>query len=256
MDLRVVSFNIRCCDDGDGHSIPERAPRLAAVLGPLGADVMGLQEYRPEWGPFLQEYFGGNYGMYNRYRCTSGAELPESTPILWRKDRFVCRETGCFWLSDTPEKESKGWDELYDCHRICVYAILEDKNTGEAVTFMNTHFGFGDNGQVKSVELVHRYSRQISDHPTVIVGDFNMEPDRPGYQRMAELFTDANEATVRDRGCTFHGYQPDGSHVEHIDYCFMGPGVQAQDFRILRDTVDGKYPSDHYGLFAKVETTE
>ena len=88
----------------------------------------------------------------------------------------------------------------------------------------------------------------------MIVGDFNMEPDRPGYQRMAELFTDANEATVQDRGCTFHGYQPDGSYVEHIDYCFMGPGVQAQDFRILRDTTDGKYPSDHYGLYIYVST--
>ena len=45
MKLNVISFNIRYCDDKDGHSISERAPRLAKVCLPLDADVIGFQEY-------------------------------------------------------------------------------------------------------------------------------------------------------------------------------------------------------------------
>ena len=35
MHLKIVSFNIRCCDDKDGHSIPERAPRLHAAIAKI-----------------------------------------------------------------------------------------------------------------------------------------------------------------------------------------------------------------------------
>ena len=32
MQLKLLSFNIRCTNDPDGHSIPERAPRVAEIL--------------------------------------------------------------------------------------------------------------------------------------------------------------------------------------------------------------------------------
>ena len=60
MKLRVVSFNIRCCDDPNGHSIAERAPRLDAVVSPLDADLIGLQESTPIWMEYIEKYFGDN----------------------------------------------------------------------------------------------------------------------------------------------------------------------------------------------------
>ena len=32
MELNAVSFNIRCCDDKNGNSIEERAPRLNKII--------------------------------------------------------------------------------------------------------------------------------------------------------------------------------------------------------------------------------
>ena len=49
MELKVVSFNIRCCDDKDGHSIAERAPRLKSILHSVDADLIGFQECRHDW---------------------------------------------------------------------------------------------------------------------------------------------------------------------------------------------------------------
>lgn len=49
MKLNVISFNIRCCDDENGYSIKERAPRLNKVISNYDVDVIGFQEFSPEW---------------------------------------------------------------------------------------------------------------------------------------------------------------------------------------------------------------
>lgn len=248
MKLSVISFNIRYCDDPDGNSIPERAPRLGTVTDRYAPDILCFQECSPRWAPFLEELYGRDYHITIRYRSQ---EDPEGCPILWRKNRFELLDEGLFWLSDTPDTESRGWDALFNCYRICAYTILREKESGKAFTVMNTHFGFGDAGQISSVELIHSRSRTISPYPTFITGDFNMRPNSPGYGAMARYFTDAN--TSGDWGATCHGYHPESCEPEHIDYCFTDSRVKALSHQILRDAVDGKYPSDHFGLFLTLE---
>ena len=254
MQLKVISFNIRCCDDANGYSIPERAPRLKKILSDLNADLIGFQEWRPAWEEHIIKYFGEDYVIFNKIRSE---EDNESSPLLWRKDKFECIKTGYFWLSDTPEVESKGWDEIYDCYRMCVYAILRDIKTDKTFTFMNTHFGFGDKGQVSSVQLIYDYSKKISDFPTIIVGDFNMTPHSVAYKKMTEFFTDINAVTIKDMRTTFHDYAPEKfvseDVKEHIDYCFISEDINPIMHRIIDETVDGKFPSDHYGLENIVE---
>lgn len=250
MEISVISFNIRCCDDPDGNSIEERAPRLNAVTSLYDADVIGFQEYRPAWEPYINTYYSQKYDMFNKYRSK---EIDvESSPILWRKDKFECIKTGYFWLSDTPEIESRGWDERYNCFRMCVYVILKDKETGKQFTFMNTHFGFGDKGQVDSVNLIYEYSKKISSYPTFIIGDFNMTPVSKGYAAMTEKFIDVNAVTVKDLRTTYHGYHPEKNNNEHIDYCFIDENIAPISLKMIDDLVDGKYPSDHYGLHIKL----
>ena len=245
MHLKVISFNIRSCDDKDGHSIPERAPRLHAAIAPRNPDLIGLQEYRPAWEAHIEKYFGEEYEIFNKYRST---ESPESAPILWKRGQFACLDKGYFWLSDTPEIESRGWDERYNCHRICEWVILEHKETGKRFTFMNTHYGFGDNGQIKSSELIAARCKQISALPTFLTGDFNMRPNAPGYAAICKYFTDVNAATRNDLSSTFHAYHPETRPDSHIDFCFVNDLVTPVDQKIIKDTFDGKYPSDHYGL--------
>ena len=120
-------------------------------------------------------------------------------------------------------------------------------------TFMNTHFGFGDNCQTKSAQLIYDYSKQISDYPTIIVGDFNMTPKTAGYAAMTKNFVDVNAATVKDMRSTYHGYKPEGIVDMHIDYCFINDKVTPVNRRLIDASFDGKFPSDHYGLYMEVE---
>lgn len=247
MELKIISFNIRCCDDKDGNSIAERAPRLAEITGKYDADIIGFQEYTVPWEKEIEKFYP-EYEMFSKYRSVN--EL-EAAPILWKKGMFECLKTGYFWLSDTPEVESRGWDELYNCWRMCEYVILKHIESGKVFTYMNTHYGFGDKGQTASSALLYEYSRKISQNPTFITGDFNMRPDSCGYAEMVKHFTDVNSVTANDRRTTYHGYGVVDN--QHIDYCFINDKIKPISLKIIDETVDGKYPTDHYGLFVKLD---
>ena len=247
MKLKVISFNIRYGDDKDGNSVVERAPRLAKITSKYDADVIGFQEYTVPWEKEIEKYYP-EYEIFNKYRSVN--EL-EGAPILWKKDKFDLLDTGYFWLSDTPEVESRGWDELYHCWRMCQYVILKHKESGKVFTYMNTHYGFGDNGQTKSSKLIYEYSKKISTNPTFVTGDFNMRPDSLGYAEMIKRFTDVNAVTVNDRRTTYHGY---GTVDDaHIDYCFIDDKIKPISLKIIDETVDGMFPTDHYGLFIELD---
>lgn len=250
MILKVISFNIRCCDDENGHSVAERAPRLKIITDAYDADIMGFQEYTPVWEEHVAAQFGDRYDMFNKYRATTG--WIESPPILWKKEKFECVKSGYFWLSDTPEVESRGWDSLPH-NRICLYVILKDKASGESFVAMNTHYGFGDDCQVKSSALITEYAKRISDLPTFITGDFNMIPTSAGYAEMVKSFTDVNEETARDMRSTYHGYDLDKVRNEHIDYCFINGKIKPLSQKIIDETVDEKFPTDHFGIYSEIE---
>lgn len=250
MNLNIISFNIRYCDDKEGNTIFERAPRLKEVTLPKYADIICFQEYTPLWEKHIERIYGEKYAIFNRYRSVSSLE---GVPILWKRDKFELLKSGYFWLSDTPEIESRGWDELYHCYRICLYVILKEKKSGKEFTVINTHFGFGDKGQSDSARLIFEYSQKISGNPTFITGDFNMHPEDLGYCEMVKHFDDANMLTKKDLSTTYHGYCPEKITDEHIDYCFIDKNIKAVDVSLIDEKVDGAFPSDHYGLFIELD---
>ncbi len=248
MTVKAVSFNIRYKSDADGHSVSERAPRIEAVTGDFGADIIGFQEYTPAWEGEIRSRYGDVYEMLVKYRDDS--EDIEASPILWRKDRFQLLETEHFWLSDTPEVKSRGWDTDCTCYRMCVAAVLRERQTGAEFAVMNTHFGLSHACHGKSAELILSRAAKYADLPLILLGDFNTEPSEAAYIRLAEAFTDVNAVTVNDTGETYHGY---GRERERIDYIFVNGHVTPVSFFVDRRKFGEKYASDHYALCAELE---
>ena len=250
MQIKVISFNIRCKDDENGNSVLERAPRLATVTAPYDADVIGFQEYTPFWEEHIERLFYGKYEFFNKYRTNTGWR--ESAPILWKKEKFDCLKRGYFWLSDTPEIMSGGWDDLPH-NRICLYVVLQEKQSGKIFTFMNTHLGFGEENQVKSVRLIQEYSKKISSYPTFVTGDFNLTPSSKPYAEMVKKMLDVNGLTANDRRSTFHNYDLQKDYDAHINYCFVDENIKPVRFKIIDELVDNQFPSDHFGIFAVLD---
>lgn len=247
--MKVISFNIRCCDDKDGHSIDERAPRLKALLYEQVADVIGFQEVTPPWMRHISNDYGEKYEIYNKYRDT---EKREGCTILWKKDKYELIDQGCFWFSDTPWVSSMGGDTVCHCKRICTWVILSEKDSLKRFALFNMHFGFGDSYQLDSVELLHKTAVTVGEKNTLMLGDFNFGPGSVAYQRAAEYFDDANALLENDQRSTYHGY---GTCADaRIDHLFlMRGGARPTAYKLLAQSYCGKYPSDHYGIMFNIE---
>ena len=230
------------------------------VMFQTGNDADDLGDFQPHLTDYLNEGYDRLMMAYVREHIGGDGDYPElghdkSQPELpeWLHRAIADYATWLVYRNGSAEKQSRGWDERYNCYRICEYVILRERKSGKTFTFMNTHFGFGDKGQVASAKLIYDYSRRISAHPTFVTGDFNMLPDSPGYQQMAALFTDVNAATRNDLSQTYHAYQPETRPLAHIDYCFVDSQIKPLDQKTIRTTVDGKYPSDHFGTYIELE---
>ena len=79
-----------------------------------------------------------------------------------------------------------------------------------------------------------------------------MTPDSVGYAEMVKNFADVNACTANDLSTTYHNYQPETVN-EHIDYCFIDNSIIPLNQTIITDTAEGKYPSDHFGLFVELD---
>lgn len=248
--IKLITFNIKCGGTGE-YAIDHRAPLLKTVLDRYDADLIGFQEATPNWMEHLEKDLGEEYELFNKYRA--GFSL-ESTPIAWRKSRFDCLDKGYFWLSDTPDVESGGWDN-YGCYRICMWVKLLDKKEGKTLTFFNTHYGFGDDNQLKSGKLLLDHFKALNVDCGFVTADFNMYPSSPGYKYLTAQLVDANAATVNDMRTTFHGYAPEKrAHLQPIDFCFVTPEtVVPLTAKRIDDLVNGEFPSDHFGFYFELE---
>ncbi|MBQ7095536.1 MAG: endonuclease/exonuclease/phosphatase family protein [Clostridia bacterium] len=242
--LKVISYNIRYTNDKNGHSIKERAPRLKKVLEKYDADLLGIQEFTPKWEKHLP-LFEEQYDYVLNYRSS---EDVEAAPIFWKRSKFKLLDHGLFWLSETPEQESRGWGAKH--WRICQWVKLENRQSGSAFYFLNTHFDFEDAPQVGSARLlIEKAQTDFKDAPVIITGDFNMERQSEGYYFMSRYFTDVNMATEQSNIGTYTGY---GETSELIDYTFISQeGIKPLTYRVMTEMFDGKYVSDHYGIYTE-----
>ncbi|MBQ8894488.1 MAG: endonuclease/exonuclease/phosphatase family protein [Clostridia bacterium] len=252
--LKIISYNIRYTDDPGGNSIDERAPRLKAVIDKYDPDLVGFQEATPRWITHIYNDYGDEYEIRYKYRSTSNSE---STPLMWRKDKFELEDEGYFWLSETPEEESKGWGA--SLWRICYWVKLKIKATGKTVLFFNTHFDGPKEHHIGASELIIQRAKKLggfTKYAVFLTGDFNMTPWSPGYGAMVSggEFSDVNEDLNQDKSTTTDGYnETDGTSGHIIDFTFYSP-AQATPlvYKVLNEQVNGGYVSDHRGLYTEV----
>ncbi|MBQ3084132.1 MAG: hypothetical protein IJC46_01590 [Clostridia bacterium] len=243
--LKVVSYNIRCANDPNGNSIEERAPRLMEVLDQYDPDLIGFQEYVVAWEEPTYFHLSEEYDYVLKYRSASNSE---GTPIYYKKSKFKLLDEGHFWLSETPDQESKGWGADY--WRICSWVKLEIRQTGKVIFFFNTHFDFKDEPQVNSAKLLIKQATDIcKGAPMIVSADYNMTWKSKGYAEMTTFFTDVN--LKRDETKTYSGYKDPASSL--IDFIFVtGKTIKPTAYKVMNEKPDGKFVSDHYGVYSEI----
>ena len=247
MELKVMSFNIRCdCDPGT-EAWGARFVNLVSLIRNAAPDLIGFQEPRHHQYLDLQNRFP-DYGSVGAGR-DDGKDAGERAAIFYKKDRFTLLDSGGFWLSETPHKPSLGWDAV--CIRICTFAKLLDKATGKEFVHYNTHLDHSGPTAKKEGALLVRTKILTETAPAFITGDFNMGEHTEPYQILTSHgLADAKySAKATMSHGTFHGYNPgpDMAEKSPIDYLFFSMGkFEINSYEVLVNGGEGCYTSDHY----------
>ncbi|MHC4354659.1 MAG: endonuclease/exonuclease/phosphatase family protein [Planctomycetota bacterium] len=261
LELRVMSFNIRYGSAGDGENRwPNRRGMVFDVIRKQQSDVVGLQEALRfqinEIREALPAY--GEIGVAREDGRTDG----EYSAILFRADRFGVAEAGTFWLSDTPDVAgSNTWGSA--CVRICTWARLIENDSGKAFYIFNTHLDHRSqpSREKSAVLIARRIANRTHGDPFVLTGDFNAGENNPAITYLTGKAGAEPPVKLVD---TFRLLHPDvkdvrtghsfrgGRQGHKIDYVLAQPSAQVLEAEILYDNVDGRYPSDHYPVTARL----
>ena len=259
--VNVMTFNIRYDNPEDSlNNWNYRKDRAARAIRFYGADIVGTQEVLHNQLEDLKQRLPG-YEAIGVGR-EDGKEAGEYSALWYRTDRFNAKESGWFWLSETPEVAgSKGWDGA--CERIATWAKLQDKLTGKELFVMNTHLDHvGVAARREGVKLVLDKIQELGGNlPVILTGDFNAEPESDVIKQVTdttdpEHLTDARTVAdlVYGPNWTFHDF---GSipyeHRERIDYIFVKNGLEVLKYGILAETEGNAYLSDHAPVLISVK---
>lgn len=248
--VKMVSYNIRqsgmSLEDGSNawrfrrqatvEMIKQEVPSMFGVQEALYEQVQYIDKAFPQY-----DYIG--VGRDN------GAKAGEFMAIFYLKDKFQLLESGTYWLSETPNEVSKGWDAA--CYRTVTWAQFEEKATGKMFYYFNTHLDHkGEKARRESVKLlVNLIDNHVQEGtPVVLGGDFNSSVNSYIFAPLSEAkMLEAREiAPVTDHHDTFNGFGSAPTSII-LDHFFIRD-AEPVSFRTLLDDYGAPYISDHYPI--------
>ena len=252
LTLDLMSFNVRLDADSGVKSWAERKDALIASVIARNPSVVCFQEVKPgQYSDLAAGLTGYTVVWYSRQGTNN-----EGLAIAYKTSEWNEIYKQRFWLSETPDVESKGWDESH--YRICVNVLLQHKTTGQYLNVFTVHLGLTETSQVNGMQVILNEAQKYN-YPTFIAGDFNCKNTSDTYANTANLYIDAQKyASITEYGDTFNSWgrkEYDGLDYS-IDFCFVSrEHFAALEFDICQDkwgANNENYLSDHYAIMTKV----
>lgn len=250
--FQLMTYNIRNMRDDRGlHAWDNRKAHVAALIAARAPDVFCVQEaFQPQM-QYLSEHVPG-YSSFGVGR-DDGACEGEFSAVFYRTALFTLKEGATYWLSETPDRPSRGWDATHN--RICTRAVLAPRDGSAEICVASLHL---DNDGVlarRNGALLLRdiFSAETDRRQCFIAGDYNAEPDSEPFRIMNQPpFYDAR--TTADEASDFSsnkGFDVTGLTFGSgpIDHVFYSKGaLRPVIAEILATKRGGQFPSDHFPL--------
>ena len=256
-DISVISFNIRVDNAADGTNVwRNRRDAVVTMIERERPMLLGLQEAQPHQITYLSEHCP-DYAWYGLGRdtgkvppATDSYAAEETMAIFWRTAELELLDKGTFWLSETPDQVSKGWDASY--RRTCTWAGFRHKKSGQTCYFFNTHLdNDGKVAREESIKLLVSRMKTINSKRRVsfLTADFNSNVTDACFAPLHVYMRDARaNAAVSDNYPSWNGYGASTGRLDHV--FFSGDNCTAREFRTLRGDYGVPYISDHYPVAA------
>lgn len=256
-NLKIMTYNIRLDVASDGENAwPNRKDYFNAQIRFYSPDIFGVQEATPNQVLEIASV-QTNYSKFGIGREENGTG--EACTIFYKKDRFKVEQSNTFWLSETPEKVSRGWDAA--CNRICTYGLFKDLKTKKTFWVFNLHLDhIGEVARVKGVQLALSKIAALNTkkYPVFLMGDFNSEPNTTQIAEIKKVMDDTKDVSKEKPfgpSGTFNDFKHNEPVTLLLDYIFISKnsGLKVQKHAVLSDSKDLKYPSDHLPVLIEID---
>lgn len=258
-DMKVATYNLRYDNKNDslnGNGWEQRGPVVTGLIRFHDFDIFGTQEGLKNQLDDISNALP-QYARYGRGR-DDGIDKGEHSAIFYKKDEFTLLNKGDFWLSETPDKPSLGWDATC-CNRICSWVQLQHKKRGKKFFFFNVHYDHqGVVARKESSKLILKKIKEIAGKsPVIFTGDFNGSTSTEWYQ------TIANSGILKDtynevkfpyaNNASFNAFGKAKQSNDIIDHIFVSDQFKVIKWGLLTDTYYGKFPSDHFPVLVELK---
>ncbi len=262
VSLNVMTFNIRTSAGRDGDNAwPNRKALLVETIEQYAPQVVGMQEALGEQIDYLDQMLSDYRWLGIDRGLNGGVGLSEATPIFYRYAELSPIESGNFWLTDTPDtppaRQSEG--RRRGGGRIVTWARFYHRDTGRQIYVFNTHFTLRrDQSQLDAAALIAARAAALpAGAAAIVMGDFNADAEDSDTWRVTtahglrDAWVEADErvgpiATYGDFG------PPDAALAERVDWILVGGPIDVPRAETVLHNDDGRYPSDHYPVAARL----
>jgi endonuclease/exonuclease/phosphatase family metal-dependent hydrolase len=250
-----MSFNIRYDNKWDTENNWElRKNKIIKLIENYKPSIIATQEGLYNQVTFLDNALT-DY-TYVGIGREDGKTKGEFCAIFYNTTKYKVIKQSTFWLSDTPDKISVGWDAALE--RICTYALVENLDTKKQIYIFNAHFDHqGKVAQENSARLILKKIEAINKEnlPVILMGDLNVTPEEKTISILKEELSDAislSSSPFYGPAGTFNAFKND-SVTKRIDYCFI-KNINILSYSHLDDRLDNnRFISDHFPVLVEIE---
>jgi endonuclease/exonuclease/phosphatase family metal-dependent hydrolase len=249
VEIKAISYNVRqsgVAEKKDEYNWNNRKEATINMIEQQKPSVFGLQEALLN----QVEYIKTNLPQYGHVGVgrDDGENAGEFMSIFYLSNQFNLLQSGTFWLSETPEVVSKGWDAA--CFRTVTWVHLQDIESKKEFYFFNTHFDHrGVVARENSAKLILEKIEEIANKKTGVIlgGDFNTDISDTIFTPLKKLMNIARECSpITDNKRSVNGFGTISNNII-IDH-FFSKNVKCKTFKTLDGDYGAPYISDHYPI--------
>ena len=251
----LISYNIRYDNKWDvENNWSLRKNRICQLLNDYNPSIFGIQEGLLNQVGFIDSVLI-KYDYVGVGR-DDGKMKGEFCAIYFDTTRYKIHNNSTFWLSETPDIVSVGWDAALE--RICTYGLFEDKNSGDEFWVFNTHFDhLGVIARKKSSALILKKIKEINTQslPVILMGDFNSISDSEPIKILKKDLIDALQISLdnlKGPEGTFNDFDEMLPIDNRIDYIFT-KNVKVLSYRHIDERLNNnRHISDHLPVMIEI----
>ena len=255
-NLKIMTYNIRLDVAVDGENDwSNRKDFFTSQIQFYEPDIFGVQEATPNQVIDISKALI----QYNKIGIgREGIGKGEASAVYYKKERFLVNRETTFWLSETPNEISKGWDAA--CNRVCTFGLFEDLKINTKFWVFNTHLDhIGEIARTKGIELIVAKIALVNkdNYPVFFMGDFNSEPEENRILELKRIMNDSREFSLEKPFGpfgTFNNFKYNEPVTKRIDYIFISKnsGFIIQKYAVLTDSKNLRFPSDHFPVLIEI----